>query len=62
MVQRYNKKLDVLREFPVWYKTKWKIFIGNTKFEVSGITGFFVRECKDPLICAGKGKYLLETS
>ena len=52
----------MLREFPVWYKTKLKIFIGNKKSEVSGITEFFVRVCKDPLICAGNYKHLLETT
>ena len=57
-----NRKLAVLRELRVWYKNKWQLFIGNTKSEVSGITEFFVRVCKDPLICAGNCKYLLETA
>ena len=56
-----NKKLAVLRELRVWYKNKLQLFIGNTKSEVSGITEFFVLVCKDPLICGGNCKYLLET-
>ena len=57
----FNKKLDVLWELWVWYKTKLQLFIGNTKFEVSGITDFFARVCKDPLICVGNCTYLLES-
>jgi hypothetical protein len=53
-----NKKIAVLRELRVWYKTKLQLLIGNTKSEVSGITDFFVRVCKDPLNCVGNCKYL----